>query len=130
MIIAVDFDGTIVEDQFPQLGPPLPGAIEWLKRFNDEGSKLILYTMRAGPHLAPALAYLELCGVSLWAVNENPEQHTWSDSRKVYAHVYIDDAALGCPTQPIEGGRPAVDWGVVGPWVLAMIERERENGSR
>lgn len=44
------------------------------------------------------------------AINDNPEQLSWSLSRKVYAHLYIDDAALGCPLIAVAGGRPYVDW--------------------
>lgn len=130
MIIAVDFDGTIVEHQFPTIGPVLPDAVDWLKRFQANGALLILHTMRAGQYLVDAVEFCTAAGLSFWAINNNPEQAAWTASPKIYAHLYIDDAALGCPTLPIEGGRPAVDWSVVGPWVLDLIKRERENGSR
>ncbi len=74
------------------------------------GYKLILYTMRSGEYLLEAVEYLAAEGIELWAVNENPAQKYWTDSPKVYAHVYIDDAAFGCPLVEAENDRPIVDW--------------------
>ena len=115
MIIGVDFDGTIVQHRFPAIGEPVPGAIETLKKLVARGDRLILWTMRDEQYLADAANYCEENGVELWGVNENPEQD-WSYSPKAYCHVYIDDAALGCPlnhSKATEVGRPAVDWGAV-----------------
>ena len=115
MIIGVDFDGTIVEHRFPAIGERVPGAIETLKKLVARGDRLILWTMRDGSYLDDAVLYCEENGVELWGVNENPEQD-WSGSPKAYCHVYIDDAALGCPlnySKAVEVGRPAVDWGAV-----------------
>jgi hypothetical protein len=75
-----------------------------------KGYKLILYTMRSGEYLREAVDYLAAEGIELWAVNENPAQRYWTDSPKVYAHIYIDDAALGCPLVEVENDRPVVDW--------------------
>ncbi len=131
MIIAIDFDGTIVEHEFPKVGPLVPGAIEWMKRFQEAGAKLILWTMRSdriddGNYLSDAIALCRDNGIEFFGENRNPEQD-WSDSPKAYAHVYIDDAAFGCPLQYhyTLQGRPFVDWDVVGPAVLGMIEREK-----
>jgi hypothetical protein len=122
-IISVDFDGTIVEHQFPLIGAPLPGALEWLKQFVDAGASLILNTMRSGAFLDEAVKYCADNGVTLWGVNENPSQRHWTTSPKVFAHVYIDDAAFGCSLSPrASSNRVSVDWNVVGPAVLKMIE--------
>lgn len=130
MIIAVDFDGTIVEHRYPEIGEALPGAIEYLKEFQAKGAQLILHTMRGALDELAAVMFCRAAGLSFWGVNENPEQKAWTVSPKIYAHLYIDDAALGCPLALIQGGRPAVDWSVVGPRVLNMIELERQTGSR
>ncbi len=127
-IIAVDFDGTIVEHQFPEIGPPVPGALETLRECAARGAKLILWTMRSdgraekdGAVLAPAVAYLRANGVELFGVNQNPETD-WSSSPKAYAHVYVDDAALGCPLIPsTTTKRPMVDWSKVRPALLEMM---------
>jgi hypothetical protein len=129
MIIAIDFDGTIVDHCYPEIGEPVPDAFYWLKRFQDAGAKLILWTMRndseaSGPVLTDAVEFCRKCGVEFWGVNANPDQ-TWSKSPKAYANVYIDDAAIGCPlaSNPRMGGRPYVDWDKVGPMVVDELVR-------
>ena len=109
MYIAVDFDGTVVEHRYPELGRPVPHAIRVLRNLVEDGHKIILWTMRDGDELDAAFAYLAGNGVVPFGVNENPAQH-WSSSRKAYAHKYIDDAAVGCPLIHPEEGRPYVDW--------------------
>lgn len=114
-IYAVDFDGTVVTHEFPNIGKPLPYCIETLKKINDADGKIILYTMRHGETLDHAVDYLIKNDIKLWGINNNPDQHTWSKSPKVYAHVYIDDAALGAHTMhdPNFSERPYVDWTLV-----------------
>lgn len=127
LIIAVDFDGTIVEHRWPQIGNPAPLAIETLKEFHGAGANLILYTMRSGETLVEAVEYCQDNGIVLWQFNRNSEQIKWTSSPKVYAHVYIDDAAFGCPLiHPPNGERPYVDWAKVRKPVLEMI-RERNS---
>lgn len=94
MIIAIDFDGTIVTHEYPEIGRPVPGAIETMKEFIARGDKLILWTMRSGESLDDAVRYCENNGIIFWGINENPEQHKWTSSPKAYAHVYIDDAMV------------------------------------
>lgn len=128
MYIAVDFDGTIVEHDYPRIGAPVPGAIEWLKRFQRAGAGLILWTMRCdnrpdGSHpLREAVEYCRQAGVEFFACNCNPTQGKWTQSPKAYAHVYIDDAAIGCPLIEPDGRRPYADWSVIGPRVMEIIE--------
>lgn len=127
MIIAVDFDGTISKHRYPDLGAEVPGAIQWMKRWQEAGAKLMLWTMRhdsekEGPVLTDAVNFCRSRGVEFWAVNENPEQN-WSGSHKQYANVYVDDAAAGCPLVHPAVGRPYVDWSVVGPAVLELITK-------
>lgn len=105
MIIAVDFDGTIVRHDYPRIGAEAPNAFKVLRKLQDGGHKLILLTMRCGRELQDALAYCADRGVKFWAVNDNPDQHSWTTSPKVYAHLYIDDMALGIP----KAGE-TVDW--------------------
>ena len=116
MYMCVDFDGTIVDHCFPDIGAPVPGAIEWLKRFQKAGALIILYTMRSdgrrfGNVLTAAVDYLEKNGIKLFGVNENPDQLEWTSSPKPYGHLYIDDSAAGCPLiHPPGFLRPCVDW--------------------
>jgi hypothetical protein len=121
MDIAIDFDGTIVDHEYPKIGKANPGAIQWLKMFQDLDANLILLTMRDGQLLTEAVEYCKQHGIIFWGVNENPEQ-PWSKSRKVYANVYIDDANASCPLIAGEH-RLMVDWSVVGPWVETKIIR-------
>jgi hypothetical protein len=131
MYIAIDFDGTIVEHKYPDIGGEVPGAIRWMKEFQAAGAKLILWTMRCdsesqGPVLTQAVEYCRKNGVEFYGINSNPGQVSWSNSPKAYAHIYIDDAAFGCPLQwHLHGGRAMVDWGVVGPTVLSHIEANK-----
>ena len=129
MYICVDFDGTVVEHRYPYIGKPVPHAIKWLKKWEQVGAKLILFTMRSdgqkeGDLLREAVEYLESNGVKLYAVNHNPKQAKWSSSPKAYAHMYVDDAAFGCPlTLPKGFKRPCVDWSTVGPEVYKILSK-------
>lgn len=131
MIIAIDFDGTVVKHGFPLIGEPVPGAIAWMKRWQAFGARLVLWTMRSDGRadgttpLAEAIEYCAANGVLFWGVNRNPEQFQWTQSPKVYANVYVDDAAAGCPLISEPGERPWVDWDVIGPQVAALIDAER-----
>ena len=128
MYICIDFDGTIVDHRFPEIGPPVPGALDWMKKFQEAGAKLILFTMRSdtgrgGNSLTRAVRYLEENGIKLYGVNKNPSQVVWTSSPKAYGQLYIDDAAFGCPLiQPEDFKRPCVDWDIVGPAVVKKIE--------
>lgn len=129
--IAVDFDGTIAEHRYPDIGRPVPGALAWLERFRSEECRLILLTMRGGVHLAEAVGWCRQHGITFDHVNENPSQRKWTDSQKVYAHLYIDDAAVGCPLRESAemGARAMVDWSIVGPHVLRVLEERRSRGN-
>lgn len=130
--LAVDFDGTIVVHEFPHIGEPVPGAFEWLKRFQEAGARLILWTMRSdsrkgegkenGPVLTQAVEFCRANGIEFWGINENPEQGSWTCSPKAYAQIYIDDAAFGCPLRENPNGRPFVDWDQVGPAILNILQ--------
>ena len=110
MIIALDFDGTVVSHEYPHIGGDI-GAVPVLKELVAAGHKLILFTMRSGKLLDDAVAWFERNGIELYAVNENPEQKSWTSSVKVHANIYIDDCALGCPIRYEEDiRRPFVDW--------------------
>ena len=110
MIIARDFDGTVVTHEYPYVGEDI-GAVPVLKELTAAGHQLILFTMRSGKLLDEALAWFERNGIELFAVNENPEQKSWTSSVKVHANIYIDDCALGCPIRFEDGvRRPFVDW--------------------
>ena len=114
MIIGIDFDGTCVTHDYPRIGKEI-GAIEVLKRIVEAGHKLIFNTMRSGKELQDAIDWFNENGIELYGVNENPTQKRWTQSPKVYAHLYIDDAALGCPLRMNSdlSERPFVDWEVV-----------------
>ncbi len=125
MYIGLDFDGTVVDHRYPEIGEPVPGAIKWLKRFQRSGARIILFTMRSNSrdtgYLTEAVRYLEKNGIRLFGVNRNPDQDEWTTSPKAYAHIYIDDSGFGCPlVQPKGFARPCVDWKIVGPQVEHM----------
>ena len=112
MIIALDFDGTCVKHAYPEIGEDI-GAVPVLKEFVRQGHQLILNTMRSGKLLDEAVQWFENNGIKLSGANYTPGQATWTSSPKVYANIYIDDAALGCPTNYDGINRPYVDWKIV-----------------
>lgn len=109
LFIAIDFDGTITTHDYPSIGSDI-GAIPVLKKLQAAGHRLILYTMRAGLELTEAVSFLEKHQINLFGVNENPTQYSWTSSPKIYAHLYIDDAALGAPLVFDKHDRPYIDW--------------------
>jgi hydroxymethylpyrimidine pyrophosphatase-like HAD family hydrolase len=100
MIIAVDFDGTIVEHKFPKIGKEIPDSIITLKYLQEKGHKLILWTYRSGKELEEAVKYCKKKGLTFYAVNNDFEGEEFDNSysRKIYADIYIDDRnILGIP---------------------------------
>lgn len=136
--ICVDFDGTVTTHEFPKIGRPLEGAIETIKDLQKSGHQIILHTMRSdgqvhGDVLTQAVQYLADNGVSLFGINHNHTQKRWTNSPKIYAHLYIDDAALGVPLiWPEDGQRPYVNWKGVRELLVKEgflpKEKEIENG--
>lgn len=114
MYIAIDFDGTCVTHDYPRIGKDI-NAVNVLKKLVANGHKLILNTMRSGKELKEAINWFKKNDIELYGANENPTQKRWTNSPKVYAHLYIDDAALGCPLKMdlSISDRPFVDWEAV-----------------
>jgi hypothetical protein len=111
MTIAIDFDGTIVEHKYPDIGKPLPFAFETIKALQKEGHILILWTFRSGKLLDEAVEFCKKNGIEFYAVNKSypEEKFDESISRKILADIYIDDRNFG--------GFPG--WGVIGQNLLS-----------
>lgn len=107
MVIAVDFDGTIVQHCYPKIGPEIPFATETLRMLNKDGHQLILWSVREGNLLQEAVDWCKERGVEFYAVNkdfyEEDESKNKVYSRKLKADVFIDDRNIG--------GLP--DWGTI-----------------
>lgn len=107
MTIAVDFDGTIVEHRYPEIGKELPFATQTLKMLIEDRHKLILWSVREGKLLDDAVEWCRKRGVEFYAVNKDfPEEDltkNQSFSRKLKADLWIDDRNIG--------GLP--DWGTI-----------------
>ena len=107
MTIAVDFDGTIVEHRYPQIGEEIPFAIETLKMLIKDRHRLILWSVREGELLDEAVEWCRQRGVEFYAVNRDyPEEEKEKNnhfSRKLKADLFIDDRNVG--------GLP--DWGEI-----------------
>ncbi len=106
MIIAVDFDGTIVEHRYPEIGAERPFAIETLKMLLKDRHTLILWSVREGALLEEAIDWCRERGVEFFATNKDyPEEQITDNgfSRKLKADLFIDDRNLG--------GIP--DWGTI-----------------
>lgn len=96
MIIAIDFDGTLCQNAWPEIGAPRNGVIAYAKQKKRDGASLILWTNRKGERLDEAVAWCKTLGLEFDAVNANvPEivEKFGGDTRKVYADEYIDDKA-------------------------------------
>ena len=93
-IISVDFDGTLCENKWPEIGKPNIKLIEYLKTEREQGTKIILWTCRVNDTLAKAVIWCKKHGLEFDAVNENiPEilKAFDAESRKIFANEYIDD---------------------------------------
>lgn len=97
LIIAIDFDGTIVEDGYPGIGKPRIFAFETLRKLQEDGHRLILWTYRSGSRLNEAVDFCKGNGIEFYAVNKSFEEEQFDDtkSRKIYADLFIDDRNIG-----------------------------------
>lgn len=128
LIVAVDFDGTCVTHEFPDIGREI-GAPKVLRKIVEAGGQLILWTMRSGEYLDAAVNWFKQHDIPLYGIQRNPTQDKWTSSPKCYAQLYIDDAALGCPLKPgAAGERPYVDWEAVEKllWPPCKLEVTKE----
>ncbi len=129
MDICIDFDGTCVTHEFPNVGKEI-GAPAVLKELVANGHNLILFTMRSNKHdnkvgpvcvpqvnngnfLDDAVNWFKENEIPLYGIQSNPSQGEWTTSPKAYGQMYIDDAALGCPLVHGNHQRPYVNWGEV-----------------
>ena len=93
-VIAVDFDGTLCENKFPEIGEPKKDILDAVKKLKQQGNKIILWSCRSGQPLIKAVMWCAEQGLLFDAVNENlPEiiEMYGGDTRKVWADIYIDD---------------------------------------
>ncbi len=98
MTIAVDFDGTIVEHRYPQIGKEMLFAFDTLKAMQKAGHLLILWTYRSGRELDDAVQYCQKRGIEFFAVNKSYPEEIFNESessRKINADLFIDDRNVG-----------------------------------
>lgn len=93
LTIAVDFDGTLVENRYPEIGKPILFAFETVKKLQQEGHQIILWTYRSGVKLEEAVEFCEKRGIEFYAVNKSYPEEEYEDSisRKILADLFIDD---------------------------------------
>ena len=125
-ILLIDFDGTCVTHEFPNIGKEI-GAAPVLKALTENGHQLILFTMRCdhdgketldgspsvashGTYLTDAIEWFKKHDIPLYGINENPTQKSWTSSPKPYGEFIIDDIALGIPTLQLNGKRYVYWW--------------------
>jgi hypothetical protein len=123
--IAVDFDGTIVEHEYPKIGKEKLFAFRTLKELEKQGARLILWTFRAGKELQEAVDYCKENGIEFYAVNRNYPEEVMdvTVSRKIDADIFIDDKNLG--------GFPGWSevWQILNPYELQEKLAEKRIGS-
>lgn len=128
MVIAVDFDGTIVENRYPEIGRERPFAIRTLKKLAEEQHCIILWSVREGRQLDEAVEWCRERGLEFYAVNKDfPEEDIEKNvhySRKLKADLFIDDRSVG--------GLP--DWGTIyriihenKTWEDILLEEQEHN---
>jgi len=119
--IAVDFDGTIVEHEFPGIGKEKLFAFLTLKELDKMGARLILWTFRSGKELEDAVEFCRKNGVEFYAVNKNYPEEIFDEtvSRKIDADIYIDDKNIG--------GFPGWSeiWQMINPFEIHQQEVEK-----
>lgn len=149
MDIVIDFDGTCVTHEFPNVGKDI-GAERVLKKLLSHGHNLILFTMRSdlkdptyrnmgkelppGNYLSDAVEWFSQKEIKLYGIQRNPSQDSWTSSPKAYGQLIIDDAALGCPLVFDENlsARPFADWEAIEDMLEYMgffrSEKPKKNG--
>ena len=122
LVIAIDFDGTLVENEsgYPAIGASA-GAEAYLRRLDELGAERVLWTVRMGHALAMATEWCATMGIPFQHVNADP-QHA-DQTPKIHAHVFVDDRAFGVPLRVGSNGRPVVNWRIVGPALLELALR-------
>lgn len=94
IIVAVDFDGVLCQDKFPEIGRPNYFMVSFVRRLQDSEIETILWTSRVNDRLAEAVAWCEDRGLHFTSVNDNTpnnKEQYGTNPRKVYADVYMDD---------------------------------------
>jgi len=123
--IAVDFDGTIVDHEYPGIGKEKLFAFQTLKELEKLGTRLILWTFRTGKELDDAVAYCRDNGIEFYAINKNYPEEIFDEtvSRKIDADIYIDDRNIG--------GFPGWSgvWQILIPYELLEQEAEKRMSS-
>jgi hypothetical protein len=119
--IAVDFDGTIVDHEYPAIGKEKLFAFRTLKELEKMGARLILWTFRAGKELDEAVEFCRKNGIEFYAVNKNYPEEVFDESisRKIDADIFIDDRNVG--------GFPGWSeiWQMLNPYELHQLEAEK-----
>lgn len=123
--IAVDFDGTIVDHLYPEIGKEKLFAFQTLKELEKKGARLILWTFRTGKELEDAVEFCRKNGIEFYAVNKNYPEEIFDNtvSRKIDADIYIDDKNVG--------GFPGWSgvWQLLFPFELVQQEAEKRIAS-
>jgi hypothetical protein len=122
MKLAIDFDGTIVEHRYPEIGREMLFAFDTLKALQEQGHQLILWTYRTGRELDEAVEYCRKNGIEFYAINNSYPEEVFNNnyaSRKIMADVFVDDKNIG--------GFPGwgVIWNLLNPSSSPSPENER-----
>jgi len=119
--IAIDFDGTIVEHEFPEIGKEKLFAFQSMKELEKKGARLILWTFRTGNELDDAVEFCRKNGIEFYAVNKSYPEEIFDEtiSRKIDADIYIDDKNVG--------GFPGWSeiWQMLNPFEVQQKEAEK-----
>jgi len=116
MILAIDFDGTIIHGQFPNIDGLVHGSKQYIQMLKTDGHYIIINTCRSGQQLVDAVNFLLQNDIPFDRVNDNEPTSIAkynNNSRKVYAHVYVDDKQVG--------GLP--EWKIIYNWIIELEKK-------
>ncbi len=117
MIVALDFDGTVVAHAYPYIGRDI-GAFPYLLEAQAEGAQFFLWTCRGGKEEEAAADYLKAHGIDLIEPGYIGEHEAKPFGKKAYANLYVDDRGLG-----VAVGKDGVVWDVMGPLLVSAVQR-------
>lgn len=121
--VALDFDGTVVEHRYPEIGKEAEGAVDVMKKWVDKYNVgFILDTMRDGKELEEAIQWFSERGIVLYGIGRNPTQHMWTSSTKCHANFSIDDRNIGCPMNG-----EVVDWKAIDEIMSPYFDKITKN---
>lgn len=136
--VGVDFDGTVVKNEFPEVGLEVHDAVQSLEYMRDKGWNIVLHTARCGIYLNAAIKWFRDRDIPLYGINCTPDQQKFLKGHAVaeygvkpHCHAFIDDSAIGAPVMVRSDMlKPYIDWRVAMNWLKLRFDIFTANKER